>query len=181
MQNKKRIIVGLQGAAAAGKTAVARKLSRKLPGKTARISIDVLRDMSCLNTLTSKQSDEYITMAKKVALNLTKSYLNEGCDNVIVEFAPPVTANKGFADKWLAQNLKKIGGRVFLLHTSLPTVIKRNKNRRGEFGQGNLPRKLVEKIYRDYEKYIDKKDFEVIETDKIGADKTLTIILGKII
>lgn len=176
---KKQIIIAFQGTAAVGKTAVVRKLCKKLSGKTARISVDVLRDMSCLNAMTVKESDEYITVAKKVSLNLTKAYLKEGY-NVLVEFAPPVNNDKGITDKWLAKNLKRLGARVFLLHASLPEVIKRNSCRRGEFGQGNLSRKMTEHIYKLYEKYIDKKDYEVINTEKIGADKTAMIILEKI-
>ncbi len=179
MSTKQQIIVALQGASGVGKTAVARKVCRKLSGKTARVSIDVLSDMSRLNTTSQKISDEYITMAKKTALNLVKSYLKEGY-NVVLEFAPPVRDDKGVTDKWLVRELKKIGGRVFLIHASLPEVFKRNKSRRGEFGQGNLSKKLTERIYGLYEEYIDKNDYEVIDTEKIGAGKTAKIILEKI-
>lgn len=175
----KQIIIAIQGTAGVGKTAVARKLGKKLPGKTSRISVDVLRDMSSVGTMTTRISDEYITMAKKVSLNLTKAYLREGY-NIIIEFAPPVSADKGMTDKWLAKELKKLSARVFLLHASLPEVIKRNKLRKGEFGQGNLSKKLIEQIYKLYEKYIDKNDYEVIDTEKIGADKTTMIILEKL-
>lgn len=178
--NKKKIIIGLQGPAGAGKTSVARKLCKKLPGRTVRISVDILRDMSCVNFLTMRESDEHILMAKKVSLDLAKAYLKEGSDNIIVEFAPPVDFNRGETDKWLAKNLKRMGGSVFLLHASLGEVLKRNKNRRGEFGRGGLPKKLTERLYRNYEKYINKNDFEVVDTEKIGADKTASIILGKI-
>lgn len=176
---KNQIIIALQGTAGVGKTSVAGKLCKKLPGKTARISIDVLRDMSCINNTTIKNSDEHITMAKKATPSLLKAYLKEGC-NVVIEIAPPTSSDRGTTDKWLVQNLKKFGARVFLLHASLPVVIKQNQTRRTEFGQGNLSKKLVKQIYKLYEKYIDKKDYEVIETDKIGADKTTSIILERI-
>jgi hypothetical protein len=99
---------------------------------------------------------------------------------VLIEFAPPVSADKGKRDKWLAKNLKRLGGRVFLLYASLPEVIKRNSRRGGEFGQGNLSRKVTEHIYKLYEKHIDPNDYEVINTEKIGADKTAAIILERI-
>lgn len=180
MQNKKIRIIGLTGPAAAGKTAVARKLCRQLSGKTVRISIDVLRDMSYIGAGSSKKSDEYITMAKRVVPDILKAYQKEGCDNIIVEFAPPVVSDAGQTDKWLAKKLKSLGGHVFLIHASLPEILKRNSKRHGEFGQGNLPKKLTEKLYLYFKKYIDKKDFEVIETDEFGADKTTAIILEKI-
>jgi len=181
IKNKKPIIIGIQGAAGVGKTSVARKLCKKLQGRTVRISVDILRDMSCVNFLTMRESDEHILMAKRVSIDLAKAYLKEGSDNIIVEFAPPVDFNKGETDKWLAKNLRRIGGSVFLLHASLEEVLKRNKNRRGEFGRGGLSKKLTERLYRNYEKYIDKNDFEIIDTEKIGADKTTSIILEKII
>jgi len=78
--SKKQIIIAFQGTAAVGKTAVARKLCKKLPGKTARISVDVLRDMSCLSATTIRESDEHIIMAKKVAPDLVRAYLKEGCN-----------------------------------------------------------------------------------------------------
>jgi len=181
-KTKRQIIIALQGTAGVGKTAVARKLCRKLPGKTARISVDVIRDMSCLNATTLRESDEYVTMAKRASFSLIKAYLKEGC-NVLIEIAPPTDADedKGITDKWLVKKLKNLGARVFLLHASLSEVIKRNKRRRGEFGQGNLSNKLIEQIYKLYEKYIDKNDYEVIDTKKIGADKTTLIILEKVI
>ena len=81
----------------------------------------------------------------------------------------------------MVKKLKNLNARVFLLHASLSEVIKRNKRRRGEFGQGSLSNKLIERIYKLYEKYIDKNDYEVIDTKKIGADKTASIILEKVI
>lgn len=176
---KMRIIIAIQGAAGVGKTSVVRKLCRKLPGKTARVSVDILNDMSCSNTKTQKGIDEFITMAKRASLDLVKFYLKEGC-NVVLEFSPPIRKDEGATDKWLARELKKMGGRVFLIHASLPEVLKRNKARRGEFGQGNLSKKLTEKIYGLYEDYIDKTDYELIDTEKFGADKTAKIILEKI-
>jgi len=82
--------------------------------------------------------------------------------------------------KQLVKELKKIGSYVFLLHASLSEVIKRNNLRKGEFGQGNLSRKLIEDIYKQFEKYIDKKDYQVIDTEKIGADKTTEIVLKRV-
>lgn len=179
-QNKKVRIIGLQGAAGVGKTAIARKLCKKLPGKSVRVSVDILRDMSCINFETQRQSDEHILSAKKICPDLTKLYLKEGFNNVVIEFAPPVDFDEGRTDKLLAKNLGKMGGRVFLLHASLKEVLKRNAKRKGEFGGGGLPGKLAEKLYKNYEKYIDRADFEVIDTEKIGADKTTAIILGKV-
>lgn len=178
-KDHKQLIIGLQGAAGVGKTAIARKICCKLSGKTVRVSVDVLKDMSCVYTMTVQKHDEHITMAKNVSLELVKAYLKEEY-NIIVEFAPPTNFDKGLADKRLVNGLKKLGGCVFLLHASLKEVLKRNQHRKGEFGQGNLSKKLTEYIYKLYEKYIDKKDYEVINTDKIGADKTTSIILNKI-
>ncbi len=178
--DKKQKIIGLQGTAGIGKTAVARKLCKKLPGKTARISIDILRDMSCISFKTQRESDEHILSAKRLCPNLVKLYLEEGFDNIVIEFAPPLNIDKGETDKLLARSLKNLGGKVFLLSASMEEVLKRNSRRRGEFGGGGLPKKLTEKIYDQCEKYLDKNDFEVINTEKIGADKTTSIILKKL-
>lgn len=178
--NKNHIIIGLQGAAGVGKTAIARKLCKKLSGRTARISVDILRDMSCINFKTQKESDEYILVAKRICPDLVKLYSKEGFNNIVIEFAPPVDFDEGKTDKLLAKNLKKLGGRVFLLQASLKEVLKRNGRRRGEFGGGGLPKKLATKLYNTYEKYLDKTDFEIINTERIGADKTTSIILEKI-
>ena len=151
----KKIIIGLQGAAGVGKTAIARKLCKKLPGRTARVSVDILRDMSCINFETQRESDEHILAAKRICPDLAKLYLKEGFGNVVVEFAPPVDFDEGKTDRLLAKSLKKLGGRVFLLHASLKEVLKRNSRRKGEFGGGGLPKKLAEKLYRNYEKYRD--------------------------
>ena len=180
MKSNNKTIIGLQGAAGVGKTSVARKLCKKLSGRTVRISVDILRDMSCISFKTQKESDEHIIAAKKICPNLAKLYFREGFSNIVIEFAPPVDSDEGKTDKLLVKNLKKLGGRVFLLHASLTEVLKRNSRRRGEFGGGGLPRKLAEKLYNTYDKYLDKTDFEIIDTEKIGADKTTSIILKKL-
>ncbi len=180
MKQNRTLIVGLQGAAGAGKTSVARKLCKKLPGKSARVSVDILRDMSCINFETQRQSDEHILAAKRICPDLAKLYLKEGFNNVVIEFAPPVDFDEGKTDKLLANKLKKMGGKIFLIHASLEEVLKRNAKRKGEFGGGGLPKKLAKKLYKNYEKYVDKNDFSVVDTEKIGADKTTDIILKKL-
>ncbi len=178
MEKENKIIIVLYGPAGVGKTAVARKLCRKLSGKTARISVDVMRDMTYLCLKGGwKQSDEYITSAKKAVLSLTKEYLKQRY-NIVIEVAPPTHDDKGKTDKWLAGSLKKMGAKVFLLDASLQEILKRNKKRRGEFGQGNLSKKLTEKLYNYCQKYLNKKDYIIINTDKIGADKTTSLILN---
>ena len=173
---KNKIIIVLYGPAGMGKTAVAGNLCRKLPGKTARISVDIIRDMTCLCLKGGwKQSDEYITSGKKAVLPLTKEYLKQGY-NIVIEVAPPTIYDMGKTDKWLAVSLKKMGAKVFLLDAPLKFVLKRNKKRHGEVGQGNLSKKLTKKLYNYCQKYLDKKDFIVINTEKIGADKTTSLI-----
>ncbi len=176
MAQKNKIIIALYGPAGTGKTAVAGKLCRKLPGKTARISVDILRDMTCLCFGSWKESDAHITLGKKTAVLLAKEYVRRGY-NVVIEVAPPTIYDKGKTDKWLALSLKKMGARVFLLDAPLASVLKRNKKRKGEFGQGNLSGKLTEKLYGYCQKYLDKKDYIIIDTEKIGADKTAALIL----
>lgn len=177
---RKSKIIALYGPAGIGKTAVARKLCRKLPGKTARISVDILRDMTCLCLNGGwKTSDEYITSGKRVVIPLTKEYLNLGY-NVVIEVAPPTAYDVGKTDKWLADSLKKMGAKIFLLEASLKSVLHRNKRRRGEFRQGNLNKKLTEKLYNYCQKYLNKKDYIVINTEKIGADKTTALVLEKL-
>ncbi|MFA4890038.1 MAG: AAA family ATPase [Candidatus Paceibacterota bacterium] len=180
MARKNKTIIALYGPAGTGKTAVAGKLCRKLSGRTARISVDIMRDMTCICLKGGwKESDEYITSAKKVVLPLTKEYLKLGY-NVVIEVAPPTVFDVGKTDKWLAISLKKIGANVFLLDAPLKSVLKRNKERKGDFGQGNLSKELTKKLYNYCQKYLDKKDFIVINTEKIGADKTTVLILEKI-
>lgn len=177
---RKSKIIALYGPAGVGKTAVAGKLCRKLLGKTARVSVDILRDMTCLCLKGGwKMSDEYITSGKKVVVPLVKEYLNLGY-NVVVEVAPPTVYDAGKTDKWLVDSLKKIGANIFFLDASLASVLYRNKKRRGEFGQGNLNKKLAERLYGYCQKYLNKKDYIVINTDKIGADKTTSLILEKL-
>lgn len=180
MTGKNKIIIALYGSAGTGKTAVAGKLCRKLPGKTARISVDIMRDMTCMCLKGGwKQSDEYITSAKKAIFPLVKEYLKLGY-NVVIEVAPPTIYDAGKTDGWLAISLKKMGAKVFLLDAPLKSVLQRNKKRKGEFGQGNLSKQLTEKLYGYCQKYLDKKDFIIINTEKIGADKTTALILEKI-
>jgi adenylylsulfate kinase-like enzyme len=173
---KKPILIALYGPAGMGKTAVAGKLCRKLPGRTARISVDVLRDMVCMHCTTGRQSDRYITLSKELVLPMVRDLLKKGY-NVVVEVAPPTNEDKGATDKRLARTLSKMGGHVFLLTAPLDVVVKRNKHRSGEFGQGNLTKKLTEQLYRYCEKYLDPNDFHVIDTARVGADKTTSLIL----
>lgn len=178
MANKK-ILIALHGPAGIGKTAIAGKLYKKLPGKVARISVDVLRDMTCMHCVSGRQSDEYITLSKKLAPGLIKDLFAKDY-NVVMEIAPPTVADAGKTDAWLVKELNLLGGTVFLIDAPLAVVLKRNKNRKGEFGQGNLTKKLTEQLYRYCEKYLDKNDYIVIDTTKIGADKATTVILEKI-
>lgn len=176
---KKRILIALYGPAGMGKTAIAGKLYKKLPNKTARISVDVLRDMTCMHCTSGRQSDEYITLSKKL-IPIVISDLFEKGYNVIVEVAPPTNEDKGVTDKWLADKLINMGGYIFLLSAPLAEVLKRNKNRKGEFGQGNLTKKLTEQLYRYCEKYLDPDDYTVINTTKIGADKVASLVLEEL-
>ena len=179
MTKKNNILVALHGPAGIGKTAVAGKLCKKLPGKTARISIDVLRDMTCMRYTSGRQSDEYITLSKKLAPGLIQDLFSNGF-NVVVEIAPPTAADKGKTDTWLVSELWRLGGSVFLLDAPLTMVLQRNKKRTGEFGQGNLTKKLTEQLYRYCEKYLNRNDYIVIETTKIGADKVTSLIIEKL-
>lgn len=179
MKTKNRIIIALYGPAGIGKTAIAMKICRKLPGKNARISVDILRDMTCVYFEGNwKKSDEYITSSKKAALPLIKEYLKQGY-NVIIEVAPPTIYDEGKTDKWLATSLKKLGAKVFLLDASLDTVLKRNGNRGKKFKQGSLNKKLTKKLFDYCHLYLDKKDYIVLNTEKIGADKATSLILQK--
>lgn len=176
---KKQILIALQGPAGIGKTAIAGKLIKKLPGKTARISVDVLRDMTCMHCTSGRQSDEYITLSKELVPGLVQDLFARGY-NVVVEIAPPTVADKGETDLWLAHEVDRLGGVVFLLDAPLTTVLARNRSRKGEFGQGNLTKKLTEQLYRYCEKYLNKDDYTVIDTTKIGADKATSLILEEL-
>jgi adenylylsulfate kinase-like enzyme len=175
----KNKIIAIHGPAGIGKTAIAGKLCRKLPGKNARISIDYLRDMLCMQYGSGRMSDRYIVLAKKLVPTLTKELLEQGY-NVIIEIAPPTLEDRGAADDRLVKKIKNMGGKVFFLHAPLDSVLKRNKKRRGEFGQGNLSRKLTEQLYKYCEQHLNFEDYILISTDKIGADKTTSLILEKI-
>ncbi|PIR70295.1 MAG: hypothetical protein COU46_02290 [Candidatus Niyogibacteria bacterium CG10_big_fil_rev_8_21_14_0_10_42_19] len=176
---KRNKIIAIHGPAGIGKTAIAGKLCRKLPGKNARISVDYLRDMLCMQYGGGKMSDRYIALAKKIIPELTLKLLKEGY-NVIIEIAPPTLEDAGKIDKWLARKLKDMGGKVFLLHAPLASVLKRNKKRKGEFGQGNLSKDLTKRLYDYCERFLDLNDYIVIDTGKFGADKTTSVILKKI-
>jgi adenylate kinase family enzyme len=177
MTTTHKTTIALYGTAGIGKTTVARKICRKLPGRTARLSTDVLRDMACVCLKGGwKESDNYIVAAKKVLVLLAKEYIKLGY-NVIIEVAPPTIDDAGKTDKQLTASLKKMGAKVFLLDASLKTILNRNKKRRGEFGQGNLSKKLTEKLYNYSETYLDKKEYVVINTEKMGADKITSLIL----
>ena len=178
MTNKK-ILIALHGPAGIGKTAIAGKLYKKLPGKTARISVDVLRDMTCMHCTSNRLSDEYITLSKKLAPGLIRGLFSKGF-NVILEIAPPTVADAGKTDAWLASELHRLGGSVFLLDAPLAKVLQRNRYRKGEFGQGNLTKKLTEQLYRYCEKYLDRNDYIVINTTKIGADKVTSLIIEEL-
>lgn len=175
----KNKIIAIHGPAGIGKTAIAGKLCRKLPGKNARISVDYLRDMLCMQYGGGRMSDRYIVLAKKIVPALTKELIKDGY-GVVIEIAPPTLEDRGVADDRLIKKIKSMGGRVFFLHASLDAVLKRNKKRRGEFGQGNLSKKLTEQLYKYCEQYLKLEDYIVISTDKIGADKATSLILEKI-
>ncbi|HCC05619.1 TPA: hypothetical protein DEP58_04980 [Patescibacteria group bacterium] len=175
----KHLLVALHGPAGIGKTSIAGKLCRKLPGKTARISVDVLRDMVCMQSTSGRQSDEYITLSKSLVPGLVRDLFSKGY-HVVVEIAPPTVADKGETDAWLVRELKKLGGVVFLLDAPLESVLQRNKYRKGEFGQGNLTKKLTAQLYQYCEKYLNKNEYTVITTTKIGADKVTSLILEEL-
>lgn len=106
--------------------------------------------------------------------------LLSGGYNVVIEIAPPTLEDRGMADDRLVKKIKSMGGKVFFFHASLDSVLKRNKRRRGEFGQGNLSKKLTAQLYKYCEQYLKLEDYIVISTDKIGADKTTSLIMEKI-
>ncbi len=179
MKSSDRTIIALYGPAGIGKTSVARKLANKLPGKTARLSVDVMRDMTCVRLKGGwKESDDYIVAAKKALIPMTREYVKLGY-NIVIEVTPTTKDDGGKTDRWLAAALKKMEAKVCLLHAPLEVVLKRNEKRRGEFGQGNLSRKLTEKLYGYCETYLDKKDYHVIDTARAGADKITRSILGQ--
>lgn len=172
-------IIALYGPAGIGKTTVAEKLCRELSGKTARISVDKIREMTYCFKGGWKESDEYITSGKKVVLPLTKEYIKQGY-NVVIEVAPPTTYDNdnGKTDKWLALSLKKIGALVFLLDAPLAIILERNEKREQK-PKHHLNAKLIEKLYNYCQNYLDIEDYIVINTEKINADKTKAFILKK--
>ncbi len=182
MQHDKNII-SIQGPAGGGKTTVSRALSKKLSGRTVNVSMDVLKNMTRLEVANQEEADKYILMAKESVVGLVKFYLEKEINNIIVEFSPPVDTDKGETDKKVVQELKKLGGKMFLLEVSLEEVIKRNKEREdvlGKWGGPSLSEDLVRKLYKNYKDFIDREDFVVIDTNKIDEEETALIILEKI-
>jgi|GEM_PF-3400267 len=170
-------IIALHGPAGVGKTAVAGKLCRKLGDKSARVSVDYLRDMLCMHFGSGKMSDRYITLAKEMVPEIVKDLKKRGY-HVVVEIAPPTLEDKGKTDHWLALQLKALGGKTFLLHAPIDVVLKRNKKRKGEFGQGNLGSALTRRLHAYCEKYLDHNDYVVIDTSRFGGDKTASVIMS---
>ena len=180
MALKNKTIIAFAGPAGIGKTSVAMKIAKKLKGESVRISADAMREMTYPQSGGKKRSDQHIIMAKKIIPCLVKEYFKHGFDNVVIDIAPPVPCDSGASDKWLANSLKKMGGKVFLFDASLKTVLQRNKKRNKRCSQGGMKTETAKKLFGYYEKYIDRNDYIILDTEKIGADKTAKIILEKI-
>ncbi len=180
MKTKNKTIIVLAGPAGIGKTSVAMKLAKKLKGENIRISADTMREMTYPQSGGKKRSDQHIIMAKKIIPCLVKEYFKHGFDNIIIDIAPPVPSDGGGVDKWLSNTLRKRGAYVFLFDAPLKTIFERNKKRAKRSPQGGIKKEMVKKLFIYSQKYIDRNDYDIINTDKIGADKTTEIILNKI-
>jgi len=180
MISKNKNIVAFAGPAGIGKTSVAMKIAKKLPGENIIISADTIREMTYPQSGGKKRSDKHIMMAKKIIPCLVKEYFGHGFDNIIIDIAPPVPGDGGASDKWLAKTLTKMGGKVFLFDASLKTTLERNRKRNKRCPQGSMKAETAKKLFGYCEKYIDRNDYIILNIEKFGADKTADIVLEKL-
>ena len=160
-------LIILSGPPSVGKNTIASNICIKLPGKTAEIDLDKIKN----NIYNSPYSDFYFDLASEIGQSMARIYLEKNISVVIHKAFCSFKFVNPFIETANEMNVKCF---YFKLKAPLDILLKRNTHR-------NLPSK-DEDLKRVY--YFDKEcahsEGIVIDTEKEGIEGTLKIVLSKI-
>lgn len=169
---KKPILIIIDGPMGSGKSTVAELLHKKIPGKTALISLDKLKRIVSEYKMDSL---EHLELAAKSGAAMADTYLKDGI-NVIVE--------KAFTmEQYLRAFLKliKTKPRIFIYQMEIPFElgILRVKERERLKEKGIPKNKIKEKVTRNYKHFIESryKDAKVFDSSKLTPRQIINKII----